>query len=79
MEGISELKRNRILDLYGDMRVTMNTRMLERWKALGKCPNASCPGLLGYNLLGNFQARFVPGMIGPFLKISLLHHPGNLM
>ncbi|XP_019862177.1 PREDICTED: dedicator of cytokinesis protein 5-like, partial [Amphimedon queenslandica] len=56
---MTELKRKRILDLYGDMRLTMNTLMLDKWR-----------------MLGNFQANFVPGMVGPFLKVSLLPHEG---
>uniref|UniRef100_A0A1X7SZB9 DOCKER domain-containing protein n=1 Tax=Amphimedon queenslandica TaxID=400682 RepID=A0A1X7SZB9_AMPQE len=59
LEKMTELKRKRILDLYGDMRLTMNTLMLDKWR-----------------MLGNFQANFVPGMVGPFLKVSLLPHEG---
>jgi hypothetical protein len=59
LETLSDLKRSRLLDLYGDMRLKMNILMLEKW-----------------HMLGNIQARFVPGMIGPFLKVSLLQHNG---
>ena len=27
--------------------------------------------------LGNYQSRYVPGMIGPFLKVSLIPHTGT--
>ena len=57
LEVISEVKRNRIMDSYGDMRIAMNSLMLNKWKALG-----------------SYQSRYVPGMIGPFLKVSLLPH-----
>lgn len=33
---MTELKRKRILDLYGDMRISMNTLMLDKWRMLGK-------------------------------------------
>ncbi len=29
-----------------------------------------------WNILGNYQSRYVPGMIGPFLKVSLIPHTG---
>lgn len=32
---MTELKRNRILNLYGDMRLAMNTLLLEKWRVLG--------------------------------------------
>ena len=57
LEVISEVKRNRIMDCYGDMRIAMNSLMINKWMALG-----------------NYQSRYVPGMIGPFLKVSLLPH-----
>ena len=31
-----------------------------------------------WNILGNYQSRYVPGMIGPFLKVSLIPHTGML-
>ena len=42
---------------YGDMRIAMNTLMINKWRALG-----------------SYQSRYVPGMIGPFLKVSLVPH-----
>lgn len=57
LETLSEVKRNRILDSYGDMRIAMNSLMINKW-----------------NILGNYQSRYVPGMIGPFLKVSLIPH-----
>lgn len=57
LEVMSEVKRNRILDSYGDMRIAMNTLMISKWRSLG-----------------NYQSRYVPGMIGPFLKVSLIPH-----
>ena len=42
---------------YGDMRIAMNTLMINKWRSLG-----------------NYQSRYVPGMIGPFLKVSLIPH-----
>lgn len=27
-----------------------------------------------WKILGNYQSRYVPGMIGPFLKVSLIPH-----
>ena len=33
---MTELKRKRILDLYGDMRISMNTLLLDKWRMLGK-------------------------------------------
>ena len=35
LEGITELKRNKILNQYGDMRVTMNKILLDKWSRLG--------------------------------------------
>ena len=46
---------------YGDMRIAMNSLMINKW-----------------NILGNYQSRYVPGMIGPFLKVSLIPHTGKL-
>lgn len=45
---------------YGDMRIAMNSLMINKW-----------------NILGNYQSRYVPGMIGPFLKVSLIPHTGK--
>lgn len=61
LEVISEEKRNRIMDSYGDMRIAMNSLMVNKWKALG-----------------TYQSRYVPGMIGPFLKVSLLPHTSEI-
>lgn len=44
---------------YGDMRIAMNSLMINKW-----------------SILGNYQSRYVPGMIGPFLKVSLIPHSG---
>lgn len=57
LEALSEVKRNRILDSYADMRIAMNSLMINKW-----------------SILGNYQSRYVPGMIGPFLKVSLIPH-----
>ena len=35
MENLTELQRNRVIDHYGDMRVTVSTLMLEKWRVLG--------------------------------------------
>ena len=32
---MTDLKRNRVINLYGDMRLAMNTLMLEKWRILG--------------------------------------------
>ena len=61
LETTSEVKRNRIMDTYGDMRIAMNSLMINKWMALG-----------------NYQSRYVPGMIGPFLKVSLLPHTSKI-
>ena len=61
LEVISEVKRNRIMDNYGDMRIAMNSLMINKWMALG-----------------SYQSRYVPGMIGPFLKVSLLPHTSKI-
>ena len=37
LESLGEIKRNRILDSYGDMRIAMNTLMINKWRALGTC------------------------------------------
>ncbi|XP_064383161.1 dedicator of cytokinesis protein 1-like [Halichondria panicea] len=57
LEVMSEVKMNRVLTSYGDMRIAMNSLMVSKWQALG-----------------NYQGRYVPGMIGPFLKVSLIPH-----
>ena len=46
---------------YGDMRIAMNTLMINKWRALG-----------------SYQSRYVPGMIGPFLKVSLVPHTSKI-
>ncbi len=30
-----------------------------------------------WQVLGHYQGRYVPGMIGPFLKVSLIPHNGE--
>lgn len=49
------------MDSYGDMRIAMNSLMINKWMALG-----------------GYQSRYVPGMIGPFLKVSLLPHTSKM-
>ena len=36
-----------------------------------------CACIMPFLCTGNFQSRFIPGLIGPFLKVSLLPHPGK--
>ena len=31
-----------------------------------------------WKTLGNYQSRYVPGMIGPFLEVSLLPHTSKM-
>ena len=31
-----------------------------------------------WRVLGHFQARYVPAMIGPFLEVSLIPHTGTI-
>ena len=45
---------------YGDMRVTMSTLMLTKWR-----------------MLGHLHTEFMPDIVGPFLKISLMSQPGK--
>ena len=33
--------------------------------------------IMSFLCTGKFQSRFIPGLIGPFLKVSLLPHPGK--
>jgi len=45
---------------YGDMRIAMNSLMVNKW-----------------NVLDNFKSRYIPCLIGPFLKVSLIPHTGR--
>jgi len=49
-----------VSDSYGDMRITMNTSMLAKWK-----------------ILSHVHSEFVPDIVGPFLKVSLISEPGE--
>ena len=35
LEIMTELKKNRVLDVYGDMRMTATCLVLQKWRALG--------------------------------------------
>ncbi|XP_065920842.1 dedicator of cytokinesis protein 1-like isoform X2 [Dysidea avara] len=51
-------RKAKIIDNYGDMRITMNTLMLVKWK-----------------ILSHVHSQFVPDIVGPFLKVSLITEP----
>ncbi|CAN7981546.1 unnamed protein product, partial [Ixodes pacificus] len=55
LESFSSVKRERMLERYGDMRVLMGFQILALW-----------------NKLGCHKACFVPAMVGPFLKMTLV-------
>jgi hypothetical protein len=47
LEPLGEVKRNRILDSYGDMRIAMNTLMIAKWRALGHFQARYVPAMIG--------------------------------
>jgi len=56
------LTRLFVPDSYGDMRITMNTLMIAKWK-----------------MLSHVHSQFVPDIVGPFLKVSLISEPGEFV
>ncbi|XP_044271519.1 dedicator of cytokinesis protein 3 isoform X2 [Tribolium madens] len=55
LEHFSEVKREKIIEKYGDMRVLMGFQILSMWSQLGEC-----------------KLHFIPSMVGPFLKVTLV-------
>uniref|UniRef100_A0A3Q2QWG8 Dedicator of cytokinesis 3 n=1 Tax=Fundulus heteroclitus TaxID=8078 RepID=A0A3Q2QWG8_FUNHE len=55
LENLSPVKRKKILDKYGDMRVMMTYELFNMWQNLGEN-----------------KIHFIPGMIGPFLGVTLV-------
>ncbi|XP_076248536.1 dedicator of cytokinesis spg isoform X2 [Calliopsis andreniformis] len=55
LEQFSEVKREKIMEKYGDMRVLMGFQILSMW-----------------NYLKDRKLEFIPGMVGPFLEVTLV-------
>ncbi|XP_034947378.1 dedicator of cytokinesis protein 3 [Chelonus insularis] len=55
LEHFSEVKREKIVEKYGDMRVLMGFQILSMWSHLGER-----------------KLEFIPGMVGPFLEVTLV-------
>ncbi|KAK0167462.1 hypothetical protein PV327_004857 [Microctonus hyperodae] len=55
LEQFSEVKREKIVEKYGDMRVLMGFQILSMWSQLGER-----------------KLEFIPGMVGPFLEVTLV-------
>ncbi|XP_015108826.1 dedicator of cytokinesis protein 3 isoform X1 [Diachasma alloeum] len=55
LEHFSEVKREKIVEKYGDMRVLMGFQILSMWSNLGEK-----------------KLEFIPGMVGPFLEVTLV-------
>ncbi|XP_053971096.1 dedicator of cytokinesis protein 3 isoform X2 [Hylaeus volcanicus] len=55
LEQFSEVKREKIVEKYGDMRVLMGFQILSMWSHLG-----------------DRKLEFIPGMVGPFLEVTLV-------
>lgn len=55
LEQFSEVKREKIVEKYGDMRVLMGFQILSMWDSLG-----------------DRKLEFIPGMVGPFLEVTLV-------
>ncbi|OAD58785.1 Dedicator of cytokinesis protein 3 [Eufriesea mexicana] len=55
LEQFSEVKREKIVEKYGDMRVLMGFQILSMW-----------------SYLGDRKLEFIPGMVGPFLEVTLV-------
>nr|CAD7432042.1 unnamed protein product [Timema monikensis] len=61
LEKFSDVKREKIIEKYGDMRVLMGFQILSMWSNLGNCPT-----------LGENKINFIPSMVGPFLEVTLV-------
>ncbi|KXJ24494.1 Dedicator of cytokinesis protein 1 [Exaiptasia diaphana] len=55
LENFTEVKRNKIIDRYGDMRQVMGFEIGDMWQNLG-----------------DHKKNFIPGLIGPFLEMTLV-------
>ncbi|XP_046744108.1 dedicator of cytokinesis protein 3 isoform X1 [Diprion similis] len=55
LEQFSEVKREKVVEKYGDMRVLMGFQILSMWSHLGER-----------------KLDFIPGMVGPFLEVTLV-------
>ncbi|KAM6977028.1 dedicator of cytokinesis protein 3-like isoform 1-T1 [Aplochiton taeniatus] len=55
LESLSQAKRKKVLDKYGDMRVMMAYELFSMWQKLGEN-----------------KPHFIPGMMGPFLGVTLV-------
>ncbi|XP_050533759.1 dedicator of cytokinesis protein 3 isoform X2 [Daktulosphaira vitifoliae] len=55
LETFTNVKRNKIIEKYGDMRVLMGYQILSVWSKLG-----------------DHKINFIPSMVGPFLKVTLV-------
>lgn len=79
LEQFSEVKREKIVERYGDMRVLMGFQILSMWSHLGKYESEpNCPSLVilishfFYLILGENKLHFIPSMVGPFLEVTLV-------
>lgn len=59
LEQFSEVKREKMMERYGDMRVLMGYQILSMWSRLGE-----------------HKIKFIPHMVGPFLKVTLVPEAG---
>lgn len=59
LEQFSEVKREKMMERYGDMRVFMGYQILSMWSRLGE-----------------HKIKFIPHMVGPFLKVTLVPEAG---
>uniref|UniRef100_A0A8C7GIT0 Dedicator of cytokinesis 3 n=1 Tax=Oncorhynchus kisutch TaxID=8019 RepID=A0A8C7GIT0_ONCKI len=55
LEPLTQAKRKKVLDKYGDMRVMMAYELFSMWQKLGEN-----------------KPHFIPGMMGPFLGVTLV-------
>ena len=55
LEQFTEVKREKIVEKYADMRVLMGFQILSMW-----------------TYLGDRKLEFIPGMVGPFLEVTLV-------
>lgn len=77
LEKFSEVKRGKIIEKYGDMRVLMGYQILSVWSKLGKKidfwgVNIVKPSAEIIFFLGEHKVFFIPAMVGPFLEVTLV-------
>ncbi|KAK1799712.1 hypothetical protein P4O66_006243 [Electrophorus voltai] len=72
LETLTPAKRKKVLDKYGDMRVMMAYELFSMWQNLAHSLSTAFSAKATLISTGENKIHFIPGMIGPFLGVTLV-------